>query len=158
MERAPEAAATVQVALEHRGNGETILLVEDDDRLLELTHEVLCDLGYTVFVAGNGMEALELDENLDRPIDLLLSDVVMPSLGGFELYKILLEKRLDLKAVFISGYPTRGTGSVEIPEGTPFLSKPVSPEELARAIHEELERSGDPHPDRGERRVSNVSA
>lgn len=66
--------------------------MEDDDRLLELTHEVLCDLGYRVFVAGNGLEALELDETLDRPIDLLLSDVVMPSLGGFELYEILLEK------------------------------------------------------------------
>ncbi len=158
VEQAPEVAAAAQVALEHRGKGETILLVEDDDRLLELTHEVLCDLGYTVFVAGNGLEALELDENLDRSIDLLLSDVVMPSLGGFELYKILLEKRPELKAVFISGYPTRGTGSVEIPESTPFLSKPVSPEELAREIRDELDRSGSPHSGRGERMLSNVSA
>ena len=125
---------------EYHGKGETILLVEDDDRLLELTHDVLRDFGYKVFVAGNGLEALEIDEEFERPIDLLVSDVVMPSLGGFELYEILRERRPDLKAVFMSGYPKRGAGKVVIPENTPFLQKPVGPSQLAQAIRMELDK------------------
>ena len=124
---------------EYRGQGETILLVEDDDRLLELTHDVLCDLGYTVRIAANGLEALEIDDEMEDSFDLLLSDVVMPSLGGFELYDMLREKRSGLKAVFMSGYPARGGGKAEIPDNVPLLQKPVPTGQLARAIRVELD-------------------
>lgn len=138
VDRPPEVAAAEEET-EYRGKGERILLVEDDDRLLELTHDVLRDLGYHVLTAGTGLEALEVDEQLDKPIDLLVSDVVMPSLGGFELYEILREKRSDLRAVFMSGYPKRGAGKVEIPENVPFLQKPVATRQLAQAIRKELD-------------------
>ena len=138
----PPDEIEVDVIQEYHGKGETILLVEDDDRLLELTYDVLRDLGYTVFVAGHGLEALEIDEELEKPIDLLVSDVVMPSLGGFELYEILRERRPDLRAVFMSGYPKRGAGKVEIPGDTPFLQKPVRPDQLAQAIRMELDKTG----------------
>ena len=78
---------------------------------------------------------------MEKPVDLLLSDVVMPSLGGFELYEILKERRSDMKAVFMSGYPKRGAGKIEIQENTPFLQKPIKPGQLAHAIRMELDRT-----------------
>ena len=132
---------SIQEQIEHRGNGETILLVEDDNRLLELIYDWLYDLGYKVVVADNGFEALTVDEAMEKPVDLLLSDVVMPSLGGFELYEILKERRSDMKAVFMSGYPKRGAGKIEIQENTPFLQKPIKPGQLAHAIRMELDRT-----------------
>ena len=65
----------------------------------------------------------------------------MPSLGGFELYEILREKRPDLRAVFMSGYPARGTGKVEIPKNTPLLQKPVAPNQFAQAIRTEIDKT-----------------
>ena len=67
------------------GKGETILLVEDDNALLELMSEMLKDLGYKVLKAGDGIEALEIDGEYLGLIDVMLSDVVMPSIGGFEV-------------------------------------------------------------------------
>lgn len=126
-------------ALEYQGKGETVLLVEDDERLLELTHDILRDLGYKVLIAGNGLEALEIDDEMENGPDILVSDVIMPSLGGFELYEILRERRTNMKALFMSGYPQRGSGKVEIPENVPFLQKPVEAGQLARAIRKELD-------------------
>ena len=90
------------------GKGETILLAEDDDALRRLAQTTLEDLGYKVLAAANGFEALEIEGDHDGVIDLLLSDVVMPELGGFELSCAILETRPQIKVILMSGYPSRG--------------------------------------------------
>jgi signal transduction histidine kinase len=138
VDRPPELIAAEEEK-EHRGKGETILLVEDDDRVLELTRDVLQDLGYNVLAAGSGLEALEKDEDYVGCIELLLSDVVMPSLGGFELYEILRKQRPDIRAVFMSGYPKREDRRNGPPQMSRFLQKPIETRLLARVLRSEID-------------------
>jgi DNA-binding NtrC family response regulator len=116
-----------------------VLFVEDDTLLLELMHDVLCDLGYHVLAAANGFEALEKDENYEGKIDLLLSDVDMPTLDGFELYEIMIERRPDMKVVFISGHPNLEGRLTSRPVAARILQKPIEVGLLARVLRGELE-------------------
>ncbi len=117
-----------------------MLLVEDDESLLALTRATLEDLGYSVLTATDGLEALEIDEEYDGEIHLLLSDVIMPSLGGFEMSEIIHERRPDMKIVFMSGYPNRGqTKGRSIPERSDFLQKPIKSERLAMILRKTLD-------------------
>ncbi len=135
---AQEAAATV--GDECRGRGETVLVVEDDEALLALNSETLRELGYKVLTAEDGFCALEVEEECEGEIDLLLSDVVMPQMGGFELCEIIREKRPGLPTVFVSGYPNRDSAKgTKMPENCQFLQKPVTPGHLAKAIRTELD-------------------
>ena len=130
---------TSEVDEMHFGKGETILLVEDDESLLTLTQFTLEDLGYKVLKAENGIEALEVEEDHEGTIDVLLSDVIMPSMGGFEAAEIIRERRPDIKIVFMSGYPNRGQKMGKgIPEQSEFLQKPILPDHLARVIRNEI--------------------
>ena len=129
----------------HYGNGETVLLVEDNEALRDLVNGMLKGLGYEVLMAENGIDALEVDESHDDPIDLLLSDVVMPALDGFELAEMIKVTRPDIKMVFMSGYPDRDRSQAAVPDGCAFLQKPVNPEVLARTVWQQL--SGLPAPD-----------
>ncbi len=125
-----------------RGNGETILVLEDDDALLALTHNSLEDLGYRVLAAASGLEALEVEEGHKGAIDLLLSDVVMPGMGGFEVAEMIRENRPDMRIVFMSGYPNRGrANSANLLPDTQFLQKPVPPDRLAEIIRSELDNA-----------------
>jgi PAS domain S-box-containing protein len=120
--------------------GETILMAEDDQDLRELTQLFLEDLGYTVLPARNGLEALEIEAAHEGRIDLLLTDAVMPGCGGHELCQLFLESRPGTPLLMMSGYPTRGDFSnVKLPDGIPFLQKPVAPESLARRLRELLD-------------------
>ena len=130
--REPEMALA-DVDVMYHGQGETVLLVEDKQALLDLTRSVIEDLGYAVLTATNGVEALEVDEDHEEPIDLLLSDVVMPIMDGFELAEIMRENRPEMKILFMTGYP-RSTGS---PSGK-LLQKPIKAIALARHIRNEL--------------------
>jgi signal transduction histidine kinase/ActR/RegA family two-component response regulator len=122
------------------GKGETILLVEDDGALLELTGEILKDLGYKVLKASDGIEALEVDGEYQGLIDVMLSDVVMPSISGFEVAEIVRENRPDIKVVFMSGYPNRGRKkNAVVPKYAQFLQKPVNANHLAHVIRCEIE-------------------
>jgi PAS domain S-box-containing protein len=122
------------------GKGETILVVEDDESLLRLASSTLEDLGYKVLRASSGLEALEVDEEHEVTIDLLLTDVVMPALGGFELAEMMHETRPNMKIVFMSGYPNRDRKErVKIAEDSQFLQKPVKTEHLAKVIRAELD-------------------
>jgi len=138
VDRPPEVIAATDEA-EYRGKGETLLFAEDDTLLLELMHDVLCELGYHVLVANNGFEALEKDENYEGKIDLLLSDVDMPTLDGFELYDIMHERRPDMKVVFISGYPNFEGRLSSKPIAARILQKPIEVGLLARVLRGELE-------------------
>jgi CheY-like chemotaxis protein len=117
---------------------ENILLVEDDNGLRRLTREILEDQGYRVFPAACGLEALKLFRRA-REIDLVLSDVVLPNLGGRELAEKLRRQNPRLPILLMSGYapPPR----LEDQQGNPFpcLQKPFPPLILARKVRELLD-------------------
>ena len=140
---ATEKPATIEMSdsdTDLSGNGETILLAEDDETLRGLVSVTLQELGYVVITACDGFEALEVEAEHEASIDLLLSDVVMPNLGGFELAGALRETRPDIKILFMSGYPSRGDiKHTDLPDDIPLLPKPCSPEQLARAVRDVLE-------------------
>jgi signal transduction histidine kinase len=119
---------------------ETVLLVEDSESLRRLVNHVLVKHGYTVILASDGEEALTVSHRHPGPIHLLVTDVVMPRMGGPELAKKLTETRPDTRVLFTSGYIER-TGLDVVAEGgkQAFLAKPFTPDELARKVRETLE-------------------
>ena len=136
---APDAVRATADVL-HRGQGETVLVVEDDEALLDLTSSMIEDLGYAVLKAANGMDALEVDEDFENPIDLMLSDVVMPAMDGFELAAIIRQRRPDMKIMFMSGYPrSMDSDRDESVDKAQMLQKPIKEIALARFIRQELD-------------------
>ncbi len=135
----PEALVSIDREL-FPCKGETILLAEDDDALRKLAVMTLEEIGYTVLAASDGFEALEIEDDHDGPIDLLVSDVVMPILGGLDLSRAIRETRPGIKVILMSGYPSRGETKVfDVPDGVPLLQKPFDPEHLARNVREMLD-------------------
>ncbi|MFN7942977.1 MAG: PAS domain S-box protein [Thermoanaerobaculia bacterium] len=121
---------------------ETILLVEDNSGLREFIRRRLETSGYTVLVAPDGEGALALAEAQSRPIDLLLTDVVMPKLGGVELARRLSARRVGLRVIYMSGYTDGAVGRHGVLEkGVTLLEKPFSGERLAILVREELDRA-----------------
>ncbi|HKO04244.1 MAG TPA: PAS domain S-box protein [Candidatus Acidoferrales bacterium] len=119
---------------------ETILLAEDETEVRELAREALRRGGYAVLEARDGEEARRLAENYAGPIHLLVTDVVMPNLGGPELASRLLESRPGLKVLYMSGYSEFiSTGHVGLGPLTYFLQKPFSLELLGRKVREVLD-------------------
>jgi CheY-like chemotaxis protein len=119
---------------------ETILIVEDEEALRELARELLEANGYKVIEAELGENALRLVEGSQTPIDLLLTDVVMPGMGGKQLAKQLLELRPGLHVLYMSGYTddvinNRGV----LPENTLLLPKPFTRAVLLRKVREALD-------------------
>jgi len=102
--------------------------------------EILETLNYRVLSASDGKEALEIIENFDGAIDLVLSDMVMPIMGGVELYQELIERGLATKMVLMSGYPL-GAGTRELldQKGVTWLQKPMRSDTLAQLIREVIE-------------------
>lgn len=128
LDRAPRAAEAPQ-----RGGRETVLVVEDQERVRAATARVIRALGYRVFEAGNAEEALELEQKLDHRVDLLLTDVVMPGMPGPELARRLLERRSDMRVLYLTGFADRAFG----PDGSPdhpVLIKPVGQRVLASRL------------------------
>ncbi len=138
--RIPDAAAVPATGAEPdaeliRGSG-TILLVEDDEELRRLSAEVLTASGYAVLEASDPLEALTLCERRSEPIDLLLTDMLMPAMRGPELAAQLWESRPALKVLIMSGYTESGAT-----DGQPrwrFLQKPFTPQSLSEAVREAL--------------------
>jgi PAS domain S-box-containing protein len=126
------------------GGSETVLLVEDDDELRRLTSEILQASGYTVLEAGDPLEALTLCDRRDgKPIDLLLTDMVMPAMRGPELAATLSETRPGLTVLFMSGYADESVTSPQAGgPGRAFLEKPFTPHDLTRAVREALASRG----------------
>ena len=119
---------------------ETILLVEDENSVRELTARVLGEFGYTVLVAPGGEEALLLVDGQESNIDLLITDVVMPALSGRELAELLRTRHRGLKILFVSGY----TDDVVVRHGVlqadvSFLPKPFTLAALAGKVREVLD-------------------
>jgi DNA-binding NtrC family response regulator len=131
---APSAAA--------RNGKETILLVEDEPGVRELTNMVLSGRGYSVLEALNPQDAERLAENHASEIHLLLTDVVMPGISGRELAKKLTARHPNLRVLYMSGYTYNviaEDGTLE--DGLSFLQKPFTPQILAQKVRETLDRA-----------------
>ena len=119
---------------------ETILLAEDEASVLNLAAKILRDHGYNVLTASNGLEALEISNNYGKPIDLLLTDVVMPHMNGRELAEQLLLQRPGTRVLYISGY----TDNVIMRHGVlgpgmAFMAKPLGLDSLTRKVRAVLD-------------------
>jgi len=115
----------------------TVLLVEDEEAIRRLVRLFLDGKGYEVLEAKSGLSGLSVAAGHDGPIDLLLTDVVMPDIGGSQLAEKLLAVRPDIKVLFMSGYPDRvmqEKGSFLA--GTRILQKPFTRDELLRRVEE----------------------
>jgi two-component system cell cycle sensor histidine kinase/response regulator CckA len=119
---------------------ETILLVEDEEAVRELTSMVLTELGYKVLEAGDGEEALRIAQDRAREMQLVITDVVMPGLSGPELVTRLREWQPQANVLFCSGYTADAIGHLGVLDGgISFLQKPFTPEILARKVRETLQ-------------------
>ena len=134
---APESAAPPSESF--RGT-ETVLVVEDADALRKLTVTLIRQYGYQVLSAANGAEALDLVQQVDQNIDLLLTDVIMPGIGGHALAQRLSALRPGLKILYMSGHTDSSIGQHGVLEaGISLLHKPFTEEELVRKIREVLD-------------------
>jgi PAS domain S-box-containing protein len=120
---------------------ETVLLVEDDDQVRQLARTILRRSGYRVLDARNGGEAFLVCEQEPGQIDLLLTDVVMPKMSGFQLAERLQPMRPAMKVLFMSGHTSDATLHRRVRDAdVPFLQKPITPDNLTRRIREVLDQ------------------
>jgi hypothetical protein len=119
---------------------EFVLLVEDDEQVRTLAVRTLRRLGYTVLEAVNGRDALDKCQQVGRPLDLVITDVIMPVMSGKELVERLTEVQPGLKTLFMSGYtPDAIVHRGVLARGTLMLQKPFTPQQLAEKIREALD-------------------
>jgi CheY-like chemotaxis protein len=118
---------------------ETVLLVEDEESVRGLARRILLDEGYRVLEADSAVEALKVSMAHEGPIELLVTDLVMPELNGRELAERMAPKRPDMRMLFMSGYTDHAVlRGVPVPLQQNFLQKPFTPESLIRKVREVL--------------------
>ncbi len=122
------------------GGTETVLVAEDEDGVREVVRQILGRLGYTVHIARTQDEAVRMLSDLTCRVDLLLTDVVMPDVGGRELADLARRHRPGIRVLFMSGYTDdlvllKGVGEAQ----APFIQKPFAPRTLARRVRETLD-------------------
>jgi two-component system, cell cycle sensor histidine kinase and response regulator CckA len=152
---APESTSTLGTA--PQGGSETILIIEDEDVVRNLASRGLADHGYAVVQAKNGAEALSYVRDHPGAVDLVISDVVMPEMGGREFAQHLALFEPELPVLYMSGYT--GEDVVQrglLDPGAPFQQKPFTPRTLAAKVRAMLDQRPKarttaplPHPDRG---------
>jgi two-component system cell cycle sensor histidine kinase/response regulator CckA len=144
MPRAEEKVKTeekVQTSEKHLSGSETVLVVEDDDSLRNLAQKTLRQYGYRVLTARNGEDALSIGKEYEGQIDLLLTDVVMPTMNGKETAERLQPLYPQMKVIYMSGYTDDAIVHLGVLEpGINFLQKPFSPEPLAIKVREVLDK------------------
>jgi PAS domain S-box-containing protein len=126
-----------------RAGTETILLVEDEPAIRRSAKRLLERNGYTVLVAGDGDEALKMFADQESRIDLVISDVVMPKVGGPQLYETLKQRKEGLRFLFTSGYTRRDVReSGAIDPRVPFVQKPWDVDEFLHRVRVVLDEKG----------------
>ena len=121
------------------GSG-TILMIEDEDVVIEVTQAMLGMLGYRVMVAKTGKDAIHIAETFDGQIDLALLDIKLPDIDGRNLYPLIMEARSNLKVIVFSGYSIDGPAREILDAGAQdFLQKPFSIATLSEKLKEVLE-------------------
>jgi DNA-binding response OmpR family regulator len=128
-----------------RAGDEMVLVVEDEEPVRELLRKLLASQGYRVLEARHGMDAIRILERHRGPVDLMITDVVMPEIDGLELTERVRMTRPDLPVLFISGYTSdevmrRGAG---LPSGA-FVHKPFASDDLLAAVRRLLDAASAP--------------
>ena len=137
------AADAATMAIASRG-AETVLLVEDDDAVRGVVRLALDMQGFTVLEASGGAEALRLADAHDGPVHLLVSDVVMPEMGGRQVLEAIRRVRPGVRALFMSGYTDDAVLRHGVVESTDaFIQKPFTPLSLARKVRQVLDTPAD---------------
>ncbi|HLV67865.1 MAG TPA: ATP-binding protein, partial [Polyangiaceae bacterium] len=137
------SAPQPEPAMERPTRFESVLVCDDDDGVRKLVSDLLAFRGYRVLEACNGRDALELAARHDGPIELLVTDVVMPEMGGIELASQLKARFPRLRVLYVSGYSDDASLlSSPLEPGTFFLPKPFLPGDLTRAVYSILEAAG----------------
>jgi CheY-like chemotaxis protein len=121
------------------GGSETILIVEDEPAVRAVVGRILGRRGYRVLSAPDGRAAIAIFERDPAAVDLLVTDVVMPGMGGVDLAERLRGRRPDLRVLYLSGYPETSATQRGLPPGAPFLGKPFAPADLAGKVREVLD-------------------
>jgi PAS domain S-box-containing protein len=137
------ATTTEHPAVVPESGSETVLLVEDEPAVRSLARRILERYGYTVLEARDGKDALRVAEHYRQPIQLLVTDMMMPELSGRDVWTALSAKRSDLRVLYMSGYTNddmmrRGF----LDAGAAFLQKPFTETDLARAARTVLDARG----------------
>jgi len=136
-----EEAGEKVVQKELTGRGETILVVEDEEKVRQLTVQILTKNGYTVLEASHGDEASHICEQHKGPIHLMVMDVVMPGMNGRQLAKSLEPHHPEMKVLYMSGYTDNAIVHHGILEkGLSFLQKPFTMDGLVRKVREVLDK------------------
>jgi two-component system cell cycle sensor histidine kinase/response regulator CckA len=111
----------------------TVLLIDDDDQVRGMCRSFLVEIGFRVLDAGDGLEALLLAVQWKGSIDLVITDVVMPKMGGAELGRVFREIWPEVNVLYMSGSP-KEIVSQELPPDCPFLPKPFAFDDLVSAV------------------------
>jgi CheY-like chemotaxis protein len=127
---------------ESRGGAETVLVVEDDERVRAIAVRALGEAGYRVIASANGREALALLDRFPEAVHLLLTDVVMPEMGGRDLARDVAARRPDVKVLYVSGYTENAIVHHGVLEaGVHYLAKPFTPSTLQAKVRAVLDES-----------------
>lgn len=136
---APDVRMQAQPSGARAANGPRILLVEDDAVVRRLVSLVLRDSGFDVLAAADGAEAIALADGAPGPIDLLLTDVIMPRLGGADLAAHLRDARPTIPVVYMSGHAEEALAADgRLPTGVTMLHKPFGPADLVTVVSDLL--------------------
>ena len=139
-----EVTTPPEIPVQVRKGEGTILVVEDDDAVRRMTREFLKISGYTVLEARSGADAIQFMERREQPIDLVLTDVLMPGMKGRELVERLSKLRAGIKVLYMSAYTEDAAINIGVlSPGTAFIEKPFSPDDLANKVREVMNATGD---------------
>lgn len=120
---------------------ESILFIDDEDRILDTGKEMLEALGYKVMVAGSGEKAIEIFKERHDDIDMVILDMIMPGMGGGEVYDRIKAISPNVKVLLSSGYSIEGEAGKILKRGcNGFIQKPFNINELSRKIKEVLSK------------------
>jgi two-component system, cell cycle sensor histidine kinase and response regulator CckA len=139
------ATASAKAPAQLSRGAETVLLVEDEDQLRRVTVSLLTRSGYRVLEGRDGHEALRICEQHVGPIELLLTDVVMPQMNGRQLAERVVTMRPGIKVLYMSGY-TDGILVGQLSSAAAFLQKPFTGAVLTRKVRETLDSADEPRP------------
>jgi PAS domain S-box-containing protein len=128
------------------GGNETILVVEDEALVRSSLRRILSRQGYTVLEARHGADALQILDRTPRPVDLVMTDLMMPEMTGRELIPELRARLKNLKIIVMSGYDEKAAmGGESLPAGTGFIEKPFTVKGMLQAVRRALDGKAEQH-------------